>query len=51
MSQNVLAMSMLLIQRITGCNAFNPVYVDTVDTKVKACNALNAMYVDTADTN
>ena len=33
MSQNVLAMSTLLIQMIKGCNAFNAMYVNTVNTK------------------
>ena len=46
MSQNVLEMSTLLIQRIKSCNAFNAMYVDTVDTN----DALNAMYVDTVNT-
>ena len=32
MSQNVLAMSTLLIQRIKACNALNVIYVDTVNT-------------------
>ena len=54
MSQNVLAMSTLLKQRIKACNALNAMYVDTVDANEKTglfnYTIKYYIYVDTVDT-